>query len=51
MRNADVAGKNLFVSNALVKLVKTITSVLKHCSHKHKQGQKQRQGLSRKEER
>lgn len=35
----------------MVKLVKTTTSVLKYSSHKHKQGHKQRQGLSKKEAR
>lgn len=49
MHNTDVVGKNLLVSNTLVKLVKPITSVLKHSSHKH--SHKQRQGPSRKEER
>lgn len=49
MRNTDV-GK-LFVTNAVVRLVKTTTSVLMYGSHKHKQGYKQRQGLSRIEKR
>lgn len=38
----------MFVSNVLVKLVKTITSVLKYSSHKHKQGHRQRQGIKQK---
>lgn len=50
MRNTDVVGK-MFVTNAMVKLVKTTTSVLMYSSHKHKQGHKQSQGLSRVDER